>query len=644
MKKHLTLIMAVILSMAVISCSDDPTPEPTPTPLPESTVDSKPWPYDQHMDTSVKPGDNFYMYCIGTWWKEFDLKGENFHAFSGHESQEYINKYASRMNSPIRQKFESDAENIDNTTDAAMAAINKALQITQGIETHEQAWQALAEAIKMGYSPLFKLSLVPKSRVLKAYLAKGESYNPEIQSIRVDEDEDDDEDEDEKNINSPRYILSHPERLDDFVLLSQNRTRAIDNPMLSSIAAALGLSEDEVVIDKRFDEYYYKVSGLSVEEIVEHIRYYIMRDACFSSHEKYEDEAQQYGLNGTYEESLSKFQTDHMGYVNSYDFATHLGAETAKAEIKRMCGELIDVFKRRVESLDWMSSTTKSKAIEKLDKMIINVGYPDQWLEEALPQLTGTSLVEDMMQIKSANFAAIKSCVGKTSYDMSFNAGLLTDSDMSLMVDNAYYDPEDNSINILPIYLMEPYYSQEYSDAFNYSTFASTLGHEITHSLDVQGSQFDAYGNNRNWWTVADKMEFAAREQKLIDCFNLLEIMPDELPNTYANGTKTLGENTADLGGFELAYQAYMEKLAREGYNGEQLVKQERKLFQAYAEQWRAKYNSTHALIRLQKDEHSLPKERVNGIVMNVDRWYELFNVKFGDILYLTPERRAHIW
>ena len=644
MKKHLTLIMAVILSMAVISCSDDPTPEPTPTPLPESTVDSKPWPYDQHMDTSVKPGDNFYMYCIGTWWKEFDLKGENFHAFSGHESQEYINKYASRMNSPIRQKFESDAENIDNTTDAAMAAINKALQITQGIETHEQAWQALAEAIKMGYSPLFKLSLVPKSRVLKAYLAKGESYNPEIQSIKVDDDDDDDEDEDEKNINSPRYILSHPERLDDFVLLSQTGTRAIDNPMLSSIAAALGLSEDEVVIDKRFDEYYYKVSGLSVEEIVEHIRYYIMRDACFSSYDKYEDEAQQYGLSGTYEESLSKFETDHMRYINSHDFATHLGAETGKAEIKRMCSELLDVFKRRVESLDWMSSTTKSKAIEKLDKMIINVGYPDQWLEEALPKLTGTSLVEDMMQIRATNYAAIKSCVGKTSYDMSFNAGILTDPDVDLMVDNAYYDPEDNSINILPIYLMEPYYSQEYSDAFNYSTFASTLGHEITHSLDVQGSQFDAYGNNRNWWTVADKMEFAAREQKLIDCFNLLEIMPDELPNTYANGTKTLGENTADLGGFELAYQAYMEKLAREGYNGEQLVKQERKLFQAYAEQWRAKYNSTHALTRLQKDEHSLPKERVNGIVMNVDRWYELFNVKFGDILYLTPERRAHIW
>ena len=87
-----------------------------------------------------------------------------------------------------------------------------------------------------------------------------------------------------------------------------------------------------------------------------------------------------------------------------------------------------------------------------------------------------------------------------------------------------------------------------------------------------------------------------------------------------------------------------MEKLAREGYNGEQLVKQERKLFQAYAEQWRAKYNSTHASMQLQKDVHSLPKERVNGIVMNVERWYELYDVKFGDILYLTPERRAHIW
>ena len=250
---------------------------------------------------------------------------------------------------------------------------------------------------------------------------------------------------------------------------------------------------------------------------------------------------------------------------------------------------------------------------------------------------------EDMMQIRAANFKGTMACVGKTSEEMSFNWMILCE-DVSLLVDNAYYNPGDNSMTILPIYLMEPYYSKEYSDAFNYSTLASTLGHEMTHALDVNGSMFDAYGNYRNWWTVADKMEFKDRQQKLIDCINMLEIMPNELPNVFADGEMTLSENTADLGGFLIGLQAYVEKLKREGYYGEEMTKQERKFYQAYAEQWRAKYTPKYALRRRKDDVHSLAKERVNGTVMNTDRWYELFDVKFGNILYLTPETRARIW
>ena len=160
----------------------------------------------------------------------------------------------------------------------------------------------------------------------------------------------------------------------------------------------------------------------------------------------------------------------------------------------------------------------------------------------------------------------------------------------------------------------------------------------------MQGSKYDAVGNNRNWWTVADKMEFNARQQKLVNCFNLLEIMPDELPNEYADGVKTLGENTADLGGLLVGWQAYIEKLEREGYNREEMTKQERKFFQAYAEQWRAKYIPQYAKILKEKDEYSLPRERVNGTMMNIDRWYELYDVKFGNNLYLTPDTRARIW
>lgn len=139
-------------------------------------------------------------------------------------------------------------------------------------------------------------------------------------------------------------------------------------------------------------------------------------------------------------------------------------------------------------------------------------------------------------------------------------------------------------------------------------------------------------------------MEFNGRQQKLIDCYSLLEILPTELPGVCANGLNTLGENIADLGGFQLAFDAYNAKLITQGYKGDELQKQHKKFFQSYTNLWRVKYSISKALLNLETDEHSLPKERVNGVVMNIDLWYDLYDVKWGDKLYLKPEKRTYIW
>lgn len=632
--KLLLLAIAVLIIASTASCSDDAGNEPVP--VPESTVDTKPWNYNEHMDTSVAPGDDFFMYCVGKWWNDFDLGWYSYYGFCGNESQGYINKYAASMDSTTIKKLYADAAIVDNTTDAALEAIDKALQVTEGIETQEDAWKAIAKAMKLGYTPWFYLGLIPQSRIMNAYLGNINEKGKDSKSAINEEGQ-------IENHSSMSYIRNHPERLDDFVPLKSLRTRATGNDMLDCIFAELGIDEEYATFDKELQKYYDHVRALTPEEIRDTLRYCILRDKCFASNEEYKAGKDKYSLYSYMKLELYDFVKYNMNYIQSYDYATHLNIETQKAEMKEFAEQVIDVFKTRVDSLDWMSGTTKAKAYEKLDKMIFNIGYPDKWIEEALPQLTGTSLVEDMMQIRAANFKGTMACVGKTSEEMSFNWMILCE-DVSLLVDNAYYNPGDNSMTILPIYLMEPYYSKEYSDAFNYSTLASTLGHEMTHALDVNGSMFDAYGNYRNWWTVADKMEFKDRQQKLIDCINMLEIMPNELPNVFADGEMTLSENTADLGGFLIGLQAYVEKLKREGYYGEEMTKQERKFYQAYAEQWRAKYTPEYALRRRKDDVHSLAKERVNGTVMNTDRWYELFDVKFGNILYLTPETRARIW
>ena len=624
-KKLFSLCMVMLSAFFATSCSDDD--------VPESATDTKPWPYDANMDTSVLPGDDFFMYCNGTWWNNYDLNGKNYWGFCGDESEEYIENYKKKMNSPALYKLYDDILKIDNTTDAALAAIDKALQITDGIETEEDAWKAIGKALKLGYTPFFKFFLYPRSRVMMACLCKyDDSADEKIGG--------------QETPYSLRYLSAHPERLDDFVPISKMRTRSTGFTMLDCIFSELGIPEAEATIDEDELDWYDQVQELSPEDIKEKIRSCIMRDICFASNQIFEENKSLYGIEGSLTDAVVDFYNKEMTYVQSHDYASCLDLQTPKAEITEISKQLLDVLRRRVDALDWMSEPTKANAKEKLDKMILNIGYPDKWVEEALPQLTGSSLVEDMMQARAAKFNGLMSLLGKRSDegDNSFNLLLLCDEDMCLTGDNAFYEPVDNSMNILPIYLQEPYYSKDYSDAFNYSSFSSTIGHEITHALDVQGSKYDAVGNNRNWWTVADKMEFNARQQKLVNCFNLLEIMPDELPNEYADGVKTLGENTADLGGLLVGWQAYIEKLEREGYNREEMTKQERKFFQAYAEQWRAKYIPQYAKILKEKDEHSLPRERVNGTMMNIDRWYELYDVKFGNNLYLTPDTRARIW
>lgn len=169
----------------------------------------------------------------------------------------------------------------------------------------------------------------------------------------------------------------------------------------------------------------------------------------------------------------------------------------------------------------------------------------------------------------------------------------------------------------------------------------------MTHGFDNIGAQFDKDGNFSNWWTVADKMEFISRQQNIINCYSNLEISygNDPFIGIYNDGKLTLGENIADIGGIHLAYSAYMNKLQLEGYSGDELEKQEKKFFLGVCNLRRAKFSASIIQNDLNiKDPHSLHKERVNGMVMNTDRWYELFNVTKDNKLYLPKEKRADIW
>jgi predicted metalloendopeptidase len=201
--------------------------------------------------------------------------------------------------------------------------------------------------------------------------------------------------------------------------------------------------------------------------------------------------------------------------------------------------------------------------------------------------------------------------------------------------------------------MLPPYYDAAQNQALNYAGY-NTLGHEMTHGFDLHGANFDKYGDLGSIWAnAADEVEFKRRAALLVQCYSSFDVLPNEMPGVKANGEATITENIADLGGTEIAYQAYLNRLKADGFNGDQLKLQKQRFFRGYADEYRSKYGKEFVNqiafgikpdgSKVNPDAHSLNKERVNGVVSNMDGWYDAFDIKEG-ALFRAPADRIHIW
>ncbi|MCD8319093.1 MAG: M13 family metallopeptidase [Paraprevotella sp.] len=431
----------------------------------------------------------------------------------------------------------------------------------------------------------------------------------------------------------PDRFRHDPEVYDQFRSLSSTRSTSAGERILNVLADRLGISTDNLILYTR-DHILTCLEQADAEQLRSFMKALAVFDYVYAS----QDALNEFnGGTGTWpltKDGLQNIVTSYyFTYPLSYAYATEYVTAEQKERCLAICEELRSAFSRRLEAVDWMSATTKANAQKKLAAIRIHACYPDTWKEEGLAAMDGRCLLEDIVQLRAAQNRLRTGLLGKNAQDESFNMYIPS---YNLTVVNAYYIRTCNAIVINPCFMAPPFYRSEESDAYNYSMFC-IIGHEMTHAFDNSGANYDEKGNVRNWWTVSDKMEFEARCQKLVDCYDHLQVLPDEAPDMYTPGEQTLGENIADLGGCLMAYDAYMAKLAREGYVGQELEKEERRFCQGRAEIYRAKYNLEYA-------NYALFKERVNGVMMNFDRWYDLFNVQWGDKLYLSKELRTYIW
>jgi len=304
----------------------------------------------------------------------------------------------------------------------------------------------------------------------------------------------------------------------------------------------------------------------------------------------------------------------------------------AKTRMVKMVDYLILAYEESIQNLDWMSDETKTKALEKLSKFMPKIGYPDEWRDYSALLISDDDLVGNIQRARV--FSHYRE-IDKLGKPLDRNEWFMPPQTV-----NAYYNPPMNQIVFPAAILQPPFFMLDAEDARNYGAIGLVIGHEIGHGFDDSGSQYDGDGNLRNWWTEEDRAHFEERTDRLVAQYDSFEALPD----LFVNGKLTLGENIGDLGGAAIALRAYEMSLeGKESPIIDGLTGDER-FFLGMAQVWRSKYRDEAIELRVKSDPHSPSYYRVNGVVPNVDAFYETFDVKEGDGHYLASEDRVRIW
>ncbi len=308
--------------------------------------------------------------------------------------------------------------------------------------------------------------------------------------------------------------------------------------------------------------------------------------------------------------------------------------ESSKERMLTLVHNLQEALAQRIDEATWMGAATKAQAKDKLQHFIIKIGYPDKWRDYSGLQIDDSlSLYENMRRVsafltKDYIARTVNKPVDKTKWEMTPQTV------------NAYYNPSTNEICFPAAILQPPFFDPEADDAANYGAIGGVIGHEMSHGFDDQGCQFDKDGNQKNWWTEADKKNYDARTKILADHFSSIEI----LPGKKINGKQTLGENIGDNGGLNIAFRALQNAMKKNPLKTVDGLTPEQRFFLAWGRVWASNASPEVVDYLMKTDVHSPNEARVNGALPMIDAWYTAFGVKKGDKLFVPKAKRAHIW
>jgi putative endopeptidase len=304
----------------------------------------------------------------------------------------------------------------------------------------------------------------------------------------------------------------------------------------------------------------------------------------------------------------------------------------AKKRMQELVANLQQTYADRINRLDWMTNDTKMKAVGKLNTFMKKIGYTDKWKDYSKLTIVGNDYVANVLASAqwayNDNISKLGKPVDKTEWGMTPPTV------------NAYYNPSFNEIVFPAGILQFPFFDGNADDALNYGGIGAVIGHEMTHGFDDQGRLYDATGNLANWWKPEDSTNFVTKANRVVDQFNAIVA----LDTTHVNGNLTEGENLADLGGLNIAYEAF--KKTKQGRSNDKIdgFTADQRFFLSWAQVWRANTRPEEMASRLKTDPHSPNEFRCNVPISNMPEWYKAFDVKPGDRLYRPESERAIVW
>ena len=573
-----------------------------------------------------RPGDDFYTYVNAEWLKS--LEGTDSEGWRGYfydiarANTEKVQ--AIRATMPEMNALQQSGANRDKNLAASVQLAEEIVKSLLEVETREDVYVAFGKAIRLGVPSIASLhtAICHEDNTIGFY------FTPPVPE------------EDEEDMTDPQSAaeMAHhvtSKRLSRYVPSTRSGKTAIDY-----ILEGIGLDPNYYLYNELSTEMVATLEELDTKDLLKNIGEATLTELLCYCSDEYVNECTG-GTLKSVEEYINKSLQRDLGYFISYYFSQAYPTDSVEPVFSALGNELVETFRKRLEDNEWLSPATQLAAIEKLDCMKKYYGTPKKWPVTDL-QLEGEMLLADMLDVKESRYNIIESLLGKSMteylpiYYMFFNPLELIYS----YTPNAFYDAAFNVFYVLPPFMMEPAYTADMDECKFYATWGMMIGHEITHGFDQLGATYDKNGEQNNWWTESDADKFAE-----LNALRVANVSTHELlPGMNVNGEQTVREDVADLGGFNIAYDMWVNKLKERGVKGDELKEQKRQFFLHFAKGYGEKLSDEDMIKRAEKDVHSAGHIRINSVVQHIDDWYELFNVVEGDALYLAPEDRITIW